>query len=172
MFCLLPASPPVLRRSVETTAFKDQRSAANGIFIGLPLRLGPLALAARLADLFCNLLTVTRQSMRLLLLAGANMNLQHIRYVLALCEERSFTRAAARCGVSQPSLTNAIKQLESEFGALLFLRGKRGAQPTTLALTMKPHLTHIRTKLERLERIAMKNRKKGLGTQFYREARY
>src|SRR5262245_20974853 len=37
-----------------------------------------------------------------------NMQMHQIRYFLALCEERSFTRAAKRCGVSQPSLTNAI----------------------------------------------------------------
>src|SRR5215469_10718930 len=43
-----------------------------------------------------------------------NMQMQHIRYFLALCEERSFTRAAKRCGVSQPSLTNAIMVLEQE----------------------------------------------------------
>jgi LysR family transcriptional regulator, hydrogen peroxide-inducible genes activator len=36
------------------------------------------------------------------------MQMQQIRYFLALCKERSFTHAAKRCGVSQPSLTNAI----------------------------------------------------------------
>ena len=41
---------------------------------------------------------------------------------LALCEERSFTRAAKRCGVSQPSLTNAIIRLEQELGGALFQR--------------------------------------------------
>src|SRR5215468_10129897 len=45
-----------------------------------------------------------------------NMQMQQIRYFLALCEERSFTRAAKRCGISQPSLTNAIIALEQELG--------------------------------------------------------
>src|SRR5262245_51098697 len=40
------------------------------------------------------------------------MQMHQIRYFLALCEERNFTRAARRCGVSQPSLTNAIIGLE------------------------------------------------------------
>ena len=44
------------------------------------------------------------------------MQMQHVSYFLALCEERSFTRAAKRCGVSQPSLTNAIMALEQELG--------------------------------------------------------
>jgi Bacterial regulatory helix-turn-helix protein, lysR family len=36
------------------------------------------------------------------------MELHQVRYFLALCEERSFTRTARRCGISQPSLTGAI----------------------------------------------------------------
>jgi transposase-like protein len=35
------------------------------------------------------------------------MEMHQIRYFLALCEERSFTRAGRQCGISQPSLTNA-----------------------------------------------------------------
>ena len=50
------------------------------------------------------------------------MQMQHIRYFLALCEERSFTRAAKRCGISQPSLTNAIIALEQALGGALFQR--------------------------------------------------
>ena len=49
------------------------------------------------------------------------MQMNQIRYFLALCEERNFTRAAKRCCVSQPSVTNAIKQLELELGGPLFL---------------------------------------------------
>src|SRR5215831_5036795 len=50
------------------------------------------------------------------------MQMHQIRYFLALCEERSFTRAAKRCGVSQPSLTNAIIALERELGGAVFQR--------------------------------------------------
>jgi len=50
------------------------------------------------------------------------MQMHQIRYFLALCEERNFTRAAKRCGVSQPSLTNAIIGLEQELGGALFQR--------------------------------------------------
>src|SRR5262249_34222663 len=57
--------------------------------------------------------------------ARLDMQLRQICYFLALCEEQSFTRAARRCGISQPSLTNAIIALEQELGGALFER-RRG----------------------------------------------
>jgi LysR family hydrogen peroxide-inducible transcriptional activator len=50
------------------------------------------------------------------------MQMHQVHYFLALCEELNFTRAARRCGVSQPSLTNAISALEREVGGALFHR--------------------------------------------------
>ena len=50
------------------------------------------------------------------------MQMHQVGYFLALCEELSFTRAARRCGVSQPSLTTAIGALERELGGALFHR--------------------------------------------------
>jgi DNA-binding transcriptional LysR family regulator len=43
------------------------------------------------------------------------MEISQIRYFLALCDERRFTRAARRCGVAQPSLTRAIKKLNGNW---------------------------------------------------------
>jgi DNA-binding transcriptional LysR family regulator len=54
--------------------------------------------------------------------AGAPMELHQVRYMIALAEEGTFTSAAARCGITQPSLTNAIKKLEHELGRPLFTR--------------------------------------------------
>jgi len=48
------------------------------------------------------------------------VQMQQIHYFLALCEELSFTGAARRCGVAQPSLTTAIGALERELGGALF----------------------------------------------------
>lgn len=47
------------------------------------------------------------------------MELLNIRYFLALCEEQNFCQAAKRCGIAQPSLTNAIKRLERQIGGTL-----------------------------------------------------
>jgi LysR family transcriptional regulator, hydrogen peroxide-inducible genes activator len=48
------------------------------------------------------------------------MQMHQVHYFLALCEELNFTRAARRCGVSQPSLTTAMSSLERELGGALF----------------------------------------------------
>ena len=64
------------------------------------------------------------------------MQMHQIRYFLALCEERNFTRAAKRCGVSQPSLTNAIIRLEQKLGGALFQR------KPLVSLTVLGHAVH------------------------------
>jgi LysR family hydrogen peroxide-inducible transcriptional activator len=70
------------------------------------------------------------------------MQMRQICYFLALCEERNFTRAARRCGVSQPSLTNAIIALERELGGVLFQR-KPAITLTVLAHAVHPHFQRI-----------------------------
>ncbi len=48
-----------------------------------------------------------------------------LEYLLALARERHFGRAAAACGVTQPTLSSGIKQLEETLGVLLVSRGSR-----------------------------------------------
>jgi DNA-binding transcriptional LysR family regulator len=71
------------------------------------------------------------------------MEMHQIRYFLALRDERNFTRAAKRCGVTQPSLTNAIKRLEDELGGSLFRRGPGGAALSPLGEAVLPFLQQI-----------------------------
>ena len=58
------------------------------------------------------------------------MELRHIRYFLALVEEKNFTRAAARVGIAQSPFSSQIRDLEEEIGARLFHRVPHGAELT------------------------------------------
>ena len=82
------------------------------------------------------------------------MEMHQIRYFLALCEERNFHRAAQRCDVAQPSLSNAIKRLESKLGGALFYRDNSGARLTKLGNLVKPRLHKIRLEAERAHEVA------------------
>jgi DNA-binding transcriptional LysR family regulator len=76
------------------------------------------------------------------------MEIRQIVYFLALCEELHFTRAARRCGVAQPSLTNGIRLLEREFGAPLFQRKPR-PRLSQLGAAVRPELERALVHLDR-----------------------
>lgn len=69
------------------------------------------------------------------------MEMHHIRYFLAVARTLNFTRAAEECNVAQPSLTRAIKNLETELGGLLFRRERASSHLTNLGRSMLPMLT-------------------------------
>jgi LysR family transcriptional regulator, hydrogen peroxide-inducible genes activator len=68
------------------------------------------------------------------------MEMHQVRYFLAVCEQLSFTKAARRCHVTQPSLTRAIQLLEKEFGGHLFHRERSRIHITELGRIVQPYL--------------------------------
>jgi DNA-binding transcriptional LysR family regulator len=76
------------------------------------------------------------------------MEMQQVRYFVALAETLNFTRAAERCNVTQPSLTRAIKLLEDELGGPLFHRERNNTHLTELGRTMRPYLEHLWSEIE------------------------
>jgi DNA-binding transcriptional LysR family regulator len=60
------------------------------------------------------------------------MELNQVRYFLALARSLNFTRAAEECEITQPGLTKAVQKLEREFGGPLIHRERQHTQLTDL----------------------------------------
>jgi DNA-binding transcriptional LysR family regulator len=75
-------------------------------------------------------------------------------WFLAVAEERSFTRAAARLGISQSTLSHTIKRLETRMGLRLLHRTTRNVAPTEagerLQATLAPRIAEIEAELATL----------------------
>jgi len=82
------------------------------------------------------------------------MQMHQVRYFLVLAEELNFTRSAARCNVSQPSLTRAIKALEEELGGALFHRDHANTRLTELGKLVQPYLDDVHRGAETARRKA------------------
>ncbi len=68
-----------------------------------------------------------------------DINPQHISYFLEVALAQNLSHAAVRLGVSQPSLTVAIRRLEQTLNAQLFIRSRRGVQLTPAGRHLAAH---------------------------------
>src|SRR5919197_143225 len=75
---------------------------------------------------------------RSIVIHDRSMELQQMRYVVAVAETRSFTRAAERCLVVQSALSHQIARLERELGARLFDRTSRRVRLTPAGTAFLP----------------------------------
>ncbi len=86
------------------------------------------------------------------------MTLQQLRYVTAVAETGTITEAANRLYISQPSLTNAIHELEKEMNVVIFNRTNKGI---TLSKEGEDFLGYARQVLE--QAAILEDRYKGSG---------
>ena len=66
------------------------------------------------------------------------MNVEYLRYALAVERTGAFSAAARDCGVSQPSLSKGVAQLEGALSGKLFERSTRGVTPTPFGEQILP----------------------------------
>lgn len=99
------------------------------------------------------------------------MTLTQLNYLITIAETKSLNKAAEQLYVSQPSLTNAIKELEKELGVTLLHRGGRGVTLTNDGIEFLLYAKQIYGQyehvLERYGKGGTYKRKFGVSTQHY-----
>ena len=81
------------------------------------------------------------------------MNLVQLKYFHAVCVYQSVSAAAEYLHISQPSLSNAIKDLEDEFGVTLFFRHHRGMSLTEAGEKLFEMCGDLLSRAETAERV-------------------
>jgi DNA-binding transcriptional LysR family regulator len=87
------------------------------------------------------------------------MEMQQVRYFVALAKTLNFTRAAEQCNVSQPALTRAIQQLEHELGGPLFHRERNNTHLSELGQMMLPYLESVEVSAQAAKQAAKSAKK-------------
>lgn len=93
-----------------------------------------------------------------------SMDIQRLRYFLEVARQKSFSRAAESCRVSQPSLSQQIKKLEEEVDGPLFLRGRGAITLTPLGEAFLQHAQAIMARVDSAEEFVAETRSQSLRT--------
>lgn len=76
------------------------------------------------------------------------MELYQLGYFIEIARQRSFTRAAERLHMAQPALSQQMRNLESELGTALFIRGRKEIQLTAAGKAFLPRAEALLTQAE------------------------
>ena len=66
------------------------------------------------------------------------MDVTQLKYFIALAQTLNFSEAARRCGITQPSMSHSIVELEKQLGAPLFVRSRKGVTITEAGRELLP----------------------------------
>ncbi|MET7378523.1 LysR substrate-binding domain-containing protein [Streptomyces sp. NPDC005526] len=77
-----------------------------------------------------------------------NTEMRHLRYFVVLAEEEHFSRAAARCRISQPTLTRALAALERSLGVRLVRRTTRSVALTDAGRRLRAELEELLPRMD------------------------
>ena len=98
------------------------------------------------------------------------MTLQQLMYAITTADEKSINKTAQRFFVSQPAISDAIKDLEEEIGITIFERSNRGVTTTTEGADFIVYARQVVAQYDLLkERYIDKEQKKrfGVSAQHY-----
>jgi len=99
------------------------------------------------------------------------VTLQQLKYAVAIADKNSMNEAAKALFVSQPSLSNAIKELEKEIGVTIFLRNNKGIAITIEGTAFLGYARQVVEQAELLEEkyldVKPSKQKFGVSTQHY-----
>ena len=79
------------------------------------------------------------------------MTVQQLRYIITVAEAGSSTDAAKKLFISQPSLSNAVKDIEKEIGISVFIRSRTGITLTKEGMEFLGYARQVIQKMELLE---------------------
>ncbi|MGB5261298.1 MAG: LysR substrate-binding domain-containing protein [Gammaproteobacteria bacterium] len=82
------------------------------------------------------------------------MNLRDLEYIIAVAETRHFGKAAARCFVSQPTLSGQIRKLEEALGVAIFERTNRSVEITPVGEAIVAHARQMMEQADAIEQLA------------------
>ena len=86
------------------------------------------------------------------------MEFRYLRYLVAVAEKQSFTKAAETLGMAQPPLSQQIRKFEQEVGTPLFHRLTRSVELTEAGLSLyqdaKGILSQTEQAMQKAQRIA------------------